>query len=264
MSLAFTSMIAYHSIMRRPSAATGRRPTRATHSAQLTLDSARKPSGRGGWRPNAGRPRGRRTCSHDARAHFASRAPLHITLRMAKDVPNLRRSAPVAIVRETLATIHTATFRVVEYNVLGNHIHIHLLVEADDQLSLSHALRTLNVRLAKRLNRHFARRGPLLAERYHARRLTTPREVRNVLRYILLNSRHHAAQRGQRLARGWLDPASSAAWFDGWHSPHTLDRTAYWIAQLLRHPRPTKPPRTWLCTTGWRRHGLLHPDDTPG
>ncbi len=84
--------------------------------------------------------------------------------------------------------------------------HLTDYIEADDQLSLSHALRTLNVRLAKRLNRHFARRGPLLAERYHARRLATPREVRNVLRYILLNSRHHAAQRGQRLARGWPGP----------------------------------------------------------
>lgn len=237
-------------------------PRRRSRCAQLTLDSARTPSGRGGWRPNAGRPRGRRTPSHDARAPFALRAPLHLTLRVAADVPNLRRSAPVAIVRETIAASHTPAFRILEYAVLANHIH--LLVEADTQADLSRALRTLNTCLAKRLNRHFVRRGAVLAERYHTRRLRTPREVRNVLRYLLLNARHHAAERGQRLARGWLDPASSAAWFDGWHDPRAVDRSAYWIVHLLRHPRPTQPPRTWLCTIGWRRHGLLDPDDVPG
>ncbi len=181
---------------------------------------------------------------------------------MAKDVPNLRRSEPVALIREAIAASHTDAFRILEYTVLGNHVH--LAVEADSQAALASAMRTLGVRLAKRLNRCFARRGALFAERYHARRLHTPREVRNVLRYLLLNARHHATQRGQRLARGWVDPASSAAWFDGWQHPHHLDRTAYWIAQLLRHPRPTQLPRTWLCTLGWRRHGLLEIDDIPG
>ncbi len=246
----------------RRAPATHRRAARTTSPTQLTLDSARKPTGRGGWRPNAGRPRGRHTCSHDARKRFTSRVPVHITLRIAKDVPNLRRSEPVTIIREAIAASHTDSFRILEYTVLGNHLH--LLVEADSQAALASAMRTLGVRLAKRLNRCFARRGALLAERYHARRLHTPREVRNVLRYLLLNARHHAAERGQRLARGWIDPASSAAWFDGWQHPHHLDRTAYWIAQLLRHPRPTQPPRTWLCTLGWRRHGLLSIDDIPG
>ncbi len=242
-----------------------RRASRATQPAQLTLDSARKPSGRGGWRPGAGRPRGRRnaqTCSHTARARFSSRAPAHITLRIAADVPSLRQSAAVALVRTTLAASHTETFLILEFNVLSNHIH--LLIEADDQTALTQGMRALNVRLARRLNRHFTRRGPVLAERYHARRLATPREVRNVLRYVLLNARHHAAQRGQRLARGWLDPASSAAWFDGWSHPEHADRSAYWIVQLQRIPRPTRAPRTWLCAIGWRRHGLLAIDDIPG
>ncbi len=181
---------------------------------------------------------------------------------MAQDVPSLRRSEPVALVREAIAASHTEGFRILEYAVLANHVH--LLVEADSQDALAGAMRTLNVRLAKRLNRCFGRRGALLAERYHARRLQAPREVRNVLRYVLLNARHHAAERGTRLARGWVDPASSAAWFEGWQHPHHLDRGAYWIVQLLRHPRPTQPARTWLCSVGWRRHGLLAIDDIPG
>lgn len=240
---------------------TSRRPRRPTAPAQLILDSARKPTGRGGWRPGAGRPRGRKTCSHDARPRVTSRAPFHVTLRIVRDLPSLRRSAPVALIRNLIAQSHTDLFRILDYCVLGNHLH--LLVEADSNEDLSAAMKTFGARLARRINRHLGRTGQLLAERYHARRLKTPREVRNALRYILLNARHHAAERGQRLARGWIDPASSAIWFDGWRNPEHLDRAAYWIAQLLRIPRPTSPPRTWLCTTGWRKHGLLSIDDCP-
>jgi hypothetical protein len=38
----------------------------------------------------------------------------------------------------------------------------------------------------------------VLTERYHLRLLPTPKEVRNALRYVLLNARHHAA----RIKRG--------------------------------------------------------------
>lgn len=65
--------------------------------------------------------------------------------------------------------------RILEYAVLAKHVH--LFVEADSQAALPHAMRVLGVRLAKRLNRCFGRRGAWLAEGYHARRLQTPRET---------------------------------------------------------------------------------------
>ncbi len=100
------------------------------------------------------------------------------------------------IVREIIGTAgHREDFRVVHFNVLGNHLH-------------------LMVRLARRINKHLGRTGALFRERYHARALRTPREVRNAIRYVLLNGRHHAAERGQLLAPTWIDPYSSALWFD--------------------------------------------------
>ena len=91
--------------------------------AQLTLDSARKPTGRGGWRPGAGRPRGRKTVSHDARERFAARHPLHVTLRIKPGVQSLRRGKVCATIRAALAAGgHNATFRVVEFNALRNHL----------------------------------------------------------------------------------------------------------------------------------------------
>ena len=156
---------------------------------------------------------------------------------------------------------HRGDFRVVHFNVLGNHLH--LIVEAAGQPALARGMQGLNVRLARRINALLARRGSLLAHRYHARALRTPREVRNAIRYVLLNGRHHAAERGQVLARGWIDPFSSALWFDGWRDAIRTD--APWLRALARTSCPTASPRTWLLDRGWRRGGgPIAVDDIPG
>ena len=236
-----------------------RKPTAKT-SRQLTLEQARHPTGHGGWRPGAGRPPGRTKCGHVARERFAARYPLHVTLRVVDGV-KLRREPVLRVVRQVLAAAgHSDAFRVVEFNVLGNHLH--LVVEAAGPEALARGMQGLIVRLARRVNESLGRTGKLFSERYHARPLRTPREVRNVLRYVLLNARHHAAERGQKLASHWIDPYSSALWFAGWRDPVRTD--APWLRPLLKQPRPTAEAKTWLLAIGWRRHGLLAFDDVPG
>jgi hypothetical protein len=122
---------------------------------------------------------------------------------------------------------------------------------------------------ARRINAARGRRGKLFAHRYHARYLKSPREVRNALRYVLLNRRHHAAEKrveralattqAPRFSRYWIDPCSSAAWFDGWAQPIRPDEP--WKRALLAMTPPTLKPTVWLLTTGWKRHGLLHFDE---
>ena len=227
----------------------------------MSLDQARTPTGPGGWRPGAGRPRGRKTVSHDARERFAARYPLHVTLRVVAGVRSLRRDDVMEIMRGVIeACGRTESFRVVELNVLSNHVH--LVVEASGQAALATGMRSLTVRLARRINRRRGRRGALFATRDHVRVVRTPREVKQVSRYVLLDARHHAAERGQRLSRGWLDPFSTAPWFEGWREPSRS--SAPWLVALRSLPRPTAAATTWLLTTGWRRHGLLVVDDVPG
>jgi REP element-mobilizing transposase RayT len=238
------------------------RPRRARRPVQLTLDQARRPTGRGGWRPGAGRPRGTTTHAHAPRPRFAASAPVHVTLRIVGGLPSLRRERVVRVVRAAIAAGgHRGDFRVVHFNVLGNHLH--LIVEAAGQPALARGMQGLGVRLARRINALLDRRGSLLAHRYHARALRTPREVRNAIRYVLLNGRHHAAERGQVLARGWIDPYSSALWFDGWRDAIRTD--APWLRALARTSSPTAAPHTWLLDEGWRRGGgPIAVDDIPG
>jgi hypothetical protein len=108
------------------------------------------------------------------------------------------------------------------------------------------------------VNRVAKRTGPVLADRYHVRALSTPKEVRNALRYVLLNARRHApAGHGAASKRVRLDPASSARWFEGWKRRAPDDPEP-------DQRKPVARARTWLLTTGWRRHGLLDPADVPG
>ena len=226
-------------------------------AVQLTLESARRPVGLGGWRPGAGRPRGHRV-SHGKRARFAARFPLHVTLRAVDGLPSLRTHGALRVVQRAIARFGRGErFRVIEYAVIGNHVH--LIVESLDAEALARGMQALEVSLARRLNRLFERRGTFFADRYHARVLRTPREVRNALGYVLLNQRHHAARRGEQLSRDWIDPFSSGYWFDGWRDPVRLTEPRQ--RELLNVPQPTAAPTVWLLTTGWRRWGPLAFDE---
>ena len=241
---------------------------RGRGGAQLTLDEARKPRGRGGWRPGAGRPRGRTRVAHARRVRFAARHPQHVTLRVRADVGSIRRYRVMRVVRAAIrAGGHRADFRVVEFSVQANHLH--LLVEAAGAESLTRGMIGLEVRLARRINRAVGRSGAFFADRYHARTLRTPAETRAAIRSVLFNNRHHASSRSGRDAFATragnsvaLDPCSSAIWFEGWTS--SSEPREPWEKELLAGARPHARPTVWLLTTGWKRHGLLRRDERPG
>ncbi len=226
---------------------------------QLSLDRARKPpKTHGGWRPNAGRKKKPGAVSHDRRPELASRFPQHVTLRIADGVSSLARDWLMKIIRPAIREAHKGTFRIVEFNVLANHLH--LITEANGKHQLARGMQGLEVRLARRLNSAFKRSGKLFAQRYHARYLRTPTEVRHALRYVLLNRKHHDAEK--KFGKYWIDPYSSAAWFTGWSEAIRADSD--WKRELVAMEPPTARPTVWLLTTGWHlRHGPLRFDDAP-
>jgi putative transposase len=225
--------------------ATKRRPRVQARRRPLQLDLARAYKGRGGPRPGAGRKRrpGRTRVPHRRRAAVRRDRPLHVTLRLLGGLPRLRGAAAFGRVRSAIASGHKADFRVVHFSVMTNHVH--LIVEADDREALARGMKGLKTRVTRRLNRLWSRKGTIFAERYHAREITTPREARNVLLYVLGNARKHAAERGRRLPARWVDPCSSARQFDGWRQRVRLE------------PGVVAAARTWLLRMAWRRHGLL-------
>ena len=236
-------------------------PTTKRGARQRTLDQARTPTGRGGWRPRAGRkPTGTRVCPrHRARPAHTRSHPVHVVLRTVAAVGRLRRPGPYHAIREALDLIlDREDFRVVEISI--QHNHIHLIVEADDRSALSRGMQGLAVSIARRINRALGREGTVFAHRYHATPITTPKQMRAVLAYVLGNwRRHHEDERNLAAGRAAVDPYSSGPAFTGWRDrPATLDLPADY------QPLPTARATCWLLTTGWRRHRPLSVREEPG
>jgi putative transposase len=174
-----------------------------------------------------------------------------VTLRARPDVRSLRGDDVFPAVRQALSAGSKTTFRLVQFSVQADHLH--LLVEGLDSRSLALGLRGLTIRLARAVNRALGRTGSVWNDRYHARALHTPREVRHGLVYVLMNFRKHLRHQ----PRG-LDPCSSAPWFDGFRGAGR--RPA--LAPPTDDP-PVATSRTWLGTVGWRRHGLIDVHERP-
>lgn len=224
----------------------------------LQLPLALRPRRRktwGGRRHGAGRKRSPTSgVSHMARPALAARFPVHISIKVRPNVDNLRDARRHAVIAQALAAAHREGFRVCHYSVQAHHIH--LVVEAKDQPALSRGMQGLMIRMARGLNRVQGRRGKVFADRYFARILKTPREVRNCVAYVLNNTQRHQFGKGPGLRKAGFDPYSSAAAFDGW-------KAEVLSAPLEPQPSVVARPQTWLLSRGWRRHGLLIPAYVP-
>jgi putative transposase len=238
---------------------------RSARFSQLELGL---PSTWGGRRAGAGRKRqpGLSRVAHRARAEHCGRHPVHVTLR--SKLKCLRTGFVFPTVRLAIASLRQrcpADFRVVHFSVQQNHLHF--LVEGANKQALSSGLRSLVIRLARRINRLLMRRGPVWADRWHGHELSSPRAVRNALVYVLGNFRKHADV--PSLSR---DPFSSAAAFTGFREPNEGPRPETISHRALAPPpvsdesnsscdafdlHPVSRSRTWLLATGWKRHGLI-------
>ena len=199
--------------------------------------------GRGGKRRGAGRKRSgpRRRVRHGRREQIERPLPVHVTMRRAEGLPGLRRKGEYRVLRRAFsAGAKRFGFRLVEYSVMTNHLH--LIVEAPDRRALTRGLQGLFIRCARALNRLWGRKGKVFGDRYHEHVLRTPKEVRAALVYVLQNARRH------RLAVGDIDPFSSGPWFEGWRREvEIVGAGARWLARA----------RTWLLARGWRRYGRI-------
>src|SRR4249920_711182 len=198
----------------------------------------------GGKRRGAGRkPKGERAgVSHAKRPALASRYPVLVTMRLCAGLPSLRYNDSHAVLMSAFESGTRESFRVIEYSIQSNHLH--LIVEAEDEGALGRGMIGLTVRIARGLNKLWGRRGSVFSDRYHARILRTPREVRNALVYVLMNARKHNAWRVLR-----ADPYSSGAWFEGWSSSASEHAAPSNLAQS--RSRFLARPRTWLLSVGW-------------
>ncbi|HEY5939044.1 MAG TPA: transposase [Kofleriaceae bacterium] len=222
----------------------------------------------GGKRPGAGRPpKGLRAGQpHTPRPEHKPCNPLHITIRVTKEVGPLRKRDTYLAVRDaSITTARREDFHIVHASVQGDHIH--LIVEAQDKDAISRGMRGFQISAAMYINSAVTRRtgklrrGAVFPDRYHMRVLTSPRAVRHAVAYVLNNWRKHGEDRCGLPSTWKIDPFSSGVGFGGWRE---LEGPTLW------KPPPTYQalwvwlPRTWLLREGWTRHGLVSTHEVPG
>jgi putative transposase len=158
-----------------------------------------------------------------SRPSFSRPTPAHVTLRIRKDVPNLRSSRRFAAIRRSFKAIQRKpSFRLVRFSVLSNHLH--LIVEADDSEMLSRGMQGLGIRLAKALNKAMGRKGTLFDDHYHSHLLKTPSEVACAIAYVRTNAERHYGRAGQD----------------------------YFSSEHLEWRELLAPAATWLLDVGWK------------
>ena len=151
-------------------------------------------------------------------------------------------------------------FRVVHFSVQWDHVH--LIVEASDKRSLSSGVRSVAIRIARSVNALVMRRGRVWADRFHGRDLTSPKQVRNALVYVLANFRKHAKTRPST----GIDAFSSSVRFDGFRGfrrGEALPRAGPPFHHEFERYVVVSPAKQWLTRTGWRRAGLIGVDEAP-
>ncbi len=191
---------------------------------------------------------------HDTRPKVDPRYPVQATIRAMPGLPSLRCARLFGALRRAITRASVDRFRVIHFSIQQDHGHF--IVEGDEARRARGGMHGLAIRLALAVNRALGRKGQVVGDRYHARPLTTPRQMRTSMVYVLLNFRKHLR------APACVDPRSSGPHFSGWQrGPVIADAIA---PATTDASSSTASPATWMARVGWRRAGgLLRVDEHP-
>jgi putative transposase len=264
-------------------------PARKTHVQQQIrwpnaagdLRGRKREESRARSKKKLGRPRKANAAQpHLKREAFKASEPLHVTLRVVRGVGRLRTRAGYAAIREAMIiALKYEDFRIIHLSIQGTHVH--MLVEAEDRTALARGMQAFGISAAKQINAAISRAGNWwtraqarargerprdrrkgrVFDRYHVTIISTPRQARHELNYVLNNWRKHEEDRAA-FARGWqIDPFASGWMFDGWKERE--DEPFVWKLRETYEPMPVWRPKSWLLSQGWRRYGLISTHEVP-
>ena len=188
----------------------------------------------GSTRGGGPKPRGRPSMPHVARPKVDPRFPVQVTIRATPGLPSLRSPRLFGALRRAIARASVDRFRVIHFSIQQDHGHF--IIEGDEARRARGGVHGLAIRLALAVNRVLGRKGKVVGDRYHARPLTTPRQMRTSMVYVLLNFRKHLR------APACIDPRSSGQHFSGWQTTAVATDVA----------PATVQPGSWMARIGWR------------
>jgi putative transposase len=210
----------------------------------MSAQSSFKFMSHGGVRKGAGRPRlQKHDASHLKRPRLNSRIPFHVTLRFAEGVPNLRDERFLRRFTRAIERARVKGLDVNQFSIEPNHIHF--MGETENNQTLTSGILSLQGCITWGLRKVFDYFGEVFDGRFHLHRLTSPREVRKALLYVIFNHAKHCK------VPLFADVFSSAFAFKEIQQyvirPGSPPR---WQSEIVK---ALVPARSWLQTVGWKR-----------
>lgn len=136
----------------------------------------------GGRRPNCGRKRLHSPgVAHRTREKVSQRHALHVNFKVRSSI---RNKTCLKILKRAIFNSRRRGLRVLHYALESNHVH--LILEAQSNQTLTRGMRSLTITFAKGI-----KRGRIQLERYHLHVLRSLRETKNAIHYVLFNHQKH-------------------------------------------------------------------------
>lgn len=150
----------------------------------------------------AGRPaRVDKGIRHTEREKITKPTSLHLTIKVRENKADIQSKRILKALHHAIMRARLKRLKVIHYSLEFNHVH--LLVEAQDNTVLHKGMQALGISLSKAINKIKIVKGAVYKHRYHFRKITSTRQLKNVLHYIFNNGVHH------KRSSNILDPFNS-------------------------------------------------------
>ncbi len=126
---------------------------------------------------------------HTKRPYLSKPTSLHLTVKIKKNKAEIKNKSVLAILKRAILNARKQGLQVIHYSL--EYDHVHLLIEADNNFILAKGMQAFGVTFSKAINRLKRLKGEVYKHRYHFRRISSSKELKNVMNYIFTNGLKH-------------------------------------------------------------------------
>lgn len=126
---------------------------------------------------------------HTERPKISKPTSLHLTVKIKRIKADLKNKSILRILKRAIVNARKQGLRVIHYSL--EYDHVHLLIEAENNHILGKGMQAFGVTFSKAINRLKNVNGGVYKHRYHFRKITSTRQLKNALKYIFTNGVKH-------------------------------------------------------------------------
>lgn len=126
---------------------------------------------------------------HIRRERFSKPTALHLTIKVRDNKADIKNKRILKALHHAIKRARLQRLKVIHYTLEYNHAHI--VVEAINNKILHKGMQALGISLAKAINKIKQLKGTVYKHRYHFKKLSSRRELKNALHYIFKNGIKH-------------------------------------------------------------------------